>query len=256
MVFRRPYGTRLVLLEAKLFGHEKGAFTGALQQRIGRFELANLGTLFLDEVGEISPYVQTKVLRVIEQRRFERLGSNRTIAVDVRVIAATNRDLKALVEESKFRDDLYWRLNVIKIQRKEDIPPLADHFIRKYAERNAKEVLGISREALEKLIAYDYPGNVRELENIIERTVVLCTGRVIRTEDLPAELGGSQKRGWIPVPIGTSMKDVEKRMIEETVRYTGGDARRAPSSTPRGTLSVPSYCGSRTLPAFRSSSIA
>lgn len=220
------------LLEAELFGHERGAFTGATRQRAGRLEVAHRGTFFIDEVSQIPLHIQTKLLRVMDEKRFERLGSNRTLTIDTRIIAATNTPLKPLVEEGKFRDDLFWRLNVIRItipplrERKEDIPLLVDHFIAFYSEKNSKQVLGISREALDRLLQYDFPGNVRELENIIERAVVLCSGKVIMLEDLPPELGMTRV-SCVPIPIGTSMKDAEKRLIEETLRYTNGDKSAA-----------------------------
>lgn len=168
------------LLESELFGHEKNAFTGANAQRIGRFEAAHRGTLFLDEIAEITPAVQVKLLRVLQERQFERLGSNKTIEVDVRVIAATNKDLEAMVRDNRFREDLYYRLQVIQIylpplrERKDDIPLLVDHFIRKYNEENERHLKGVTPETMQLLINYRWPGNVRELENAIERAVVLA----------------------------------------------------------------------------------
>ncbi|MER3474001.1 MAG: two-component system response regulator [Armatimonadota bacterium] len=168
------------LLESELFGHEKNAFTGATAQRIGRFEAAHRGTLFLDEIAEITPAVQVKLLRVLQERQFERLGGNKTIEVDVRVIAATNKDLEAMVRDNRFREDLYYRLQVIQIylpplrERKDDIPLLVDHFIRKYNEENERHIKGVTPETMQLLINYRWPGNVRELENAIERAVVLA----------------------------------------------------------------------------------
>lgn len=168
------------LLESELFGHERNAFTGANAQRIGRFEAAHRGTLFLDEIAEITPAVQVKLLRVLQERQFERLGGNKTIEVDVRVIAATNKDLEAMVRYNRFREDLYYRLQVIQIylpplrERKDDIPLLVDHFIRKYNEENERHVKGVTPETMQLLINYRWPGNVRELENAIERAVVLA----------------------------------------------------------------------------------
>jgi len=168
------------LLESELFGHEKGSFTGATGQKIGRFELANLGTLFLDEIPEVSPAVQVKLLRALQEREFERVGGTKTVKVDVRLIAATNRDLEQLVADGKFRADLYYRLQVIQVflpslrERREDIPPLVEHFIQKFNKENAKEVKFLSPEAMELVMKYDWPGNIRELENAIERCVVLA----------------------------------------------------------------------------------
>jgi len=194
------------LLESELFGHEKGAFTGALQRRIGRLEAAQGGTLFLDEVGDLPPQIQTKLLRFLQEREFERLGSNAPIQVDVRVIAATHRELEAAVKEGGFRQDLYYRLQVIPIflaplrERREDIPPLIDHFLRKYREREGKEIAGISPEARHFLLTYDYPGNVRELENMVERAVVLCRREVIGLEDLPLTLREARTQGSASPP--------------------------------------------------------
>jgi len=179
------------LLESELFGHEKGAFTGADKTRRGRFELADGGTLFLDEVGDIPLSVQVKLLRVLQEQTFEKVGGSETITVGVRLIAATNRDLEQQIETGNFREDLFYRLNVVTIyipplrERKEDIPPLVSHFIEKYATENQKTIDGISKEALDLLMRYDYTGNIRELENIIERAVVLARGNMISTDDLP-----------------------------------------------------------------------
>ena len=167
------------LLESELFGHEKGAFTGAAARRIGRFEAADKGTLFLDEIGDLAPAMQVKLLRVLQEKEFERLGGNQTIKTDVRVIAATNRDLEKAIREGAFREDLYYRLNVVSVvipplrDRKEDIPALLDHFVKKYSEGNRKRISGVTAEAGDLLMRYTFPGNVRELENIIERAVVL-----------------------------------------------------------------------------------
>jgi len=179
------------LLESELFGHEKGAFTGATQRRIGKFELANGGTVFLDEIGEMSPALQVKVLRVLQEREFERVGGNELIRVDVRIISATNKDIEEAVRKGEFREDLYYRLSVFPIripplrERKEDIPLLAYHFLKRYAARENKEVNKISAEALELMMAYHWPGNVRELENAIERAVILASTDEIVPSDLP-----------------------------------------------------------------------
>lgn len=183
------------LLESELFGHEKGAFTGAISTRIGRFELANGGTIFLDEIGELHPSLQVKLLRVLQEREFERVGSTKTLKVDVRILAATNRDLEKAIEEGHFREDLYYRLNVIPLrlpplrERKEDIPFLVEHFIQKFSKKKKKEEIVISPEAMNCLINYQWPGNVRELENMIERLVILCD-KVVTVEDLPERLRG------------------------------------------------------------------
>ena len=182
------------LLESELFGHEKGSFTGAIAMRKGRFELAHGGTLFLDEVSEMSPALQVKLLRVLQEREFERVGGTKTIKVDVRIIAASNRDLKEEVEAGHFREDLFYRLNVVHIhlpplrERTDDIPLLVAHFLKKYAQEMGKERLTISPEALNLIYTYTWPGNVRELENAIERAVILCSGREIRPEHLPEHL--------------------------------------------------------------------
>lgn len=184
------------LIEAELFGAVKGAYTGAVSSRAGKFEEAGGGTIFLDEIGELAPEMQVKLLRVLQEREITRLGSNESIKVDIRLIAATNADLEQLVKEKKFREDLYFRLNVINIElpplreRKEDIPLLADHFIKKFNSREGKEIEAISRDALDRLIRYHYPGNIRELENIIERAVILARGNILAVQDLPVFLSG------------------------------------------------------------------
>lgn len=179
------------LLESELFGHEKGAFTGALNTRIGRFELANKGTLFLDEVGELAPHLQVKLLRVLQEREFERVGGIKTIKVDVRILAATNSDLERAVRDGRFREDLYYRLNVIPLhipplrKRKEDIPLLLDHFAHEFAKKRKRQPLRFSKEALNALLNYDWPGNVRELKNLVERLTILVNGDVADLNDLP-----------------------------------------------------------------------
>jgi len=179
------------LLEAELFGHEKGSFTGAMTQRRGRFEMADKGTIFLDEIGEMTVPTQTKLLRVLQERKIERIGSNVPIKVDIRIIVATNKDLQRQVEQSKFRDDLYYRLNVINIHmpplrdRKEDIPSLVEHFLAKHRYSATAQPAAISEEAIRRLMEYNWPGNVRELENVIERAVVLSRGQIITSRELP-----------------------------------------------------------------------
>ncbi|MBW1741351.1 MAG: sigma 54-interacting transcriptional regulator [Deltaproteobacteria bacterium] len=190
------------LCESEMFGHEKGAFTGAIAMKKGRFELADQGTLFLDEVSVMSLFLQVKLLRVLQEMAFERVGGTRTIKVDVRFIAAANKDLKEGVQEGWFREDLFYRLNVIQIQlpplrdHKEDIPPLVDHFVAKYACENKKDILGISNKALEVLMNYSFPGNIRELENIIERAVILTKQREITIQDLPEEISNGSGREY------------------------------------------------------------
>ena len=210
------------LLESELFGHEKGSFTGAYAQKKGKFEFANGGTLFLDEVGEMSANIQVHLLRVLEEKEFTRVGGNEPTRVDVRVISATNKDLRKAIEKQEFREDLYYRLNVVNIElpplreRKEDIPLLAEHFLHKFAMENRKEVTEFSPEAIEFLLDYDWPGNVRELENAIERAIILSKDSPITTADLPQEnlsLVGSAS-------IGKNLKEVEKSHILNVLRET------------------------------------
>jgi DNA-binding NtrC family response regulator len=182
------------LLESELFGHEKGAFTGAVARRVGRFEQADQGTIFLDEIGDLSPSLQSKLLRVLQEKEFERVGSGQTLKVDVRVVAATNRNLEEAIQKGTFREDLYYRLNVVTIflpplrERKEDLPPLIEHFLKKYSRENQKSIVSLSKEARDLLLNYNFPGNIRELENIVERAVVLSRGDTIMTQDLPLNL--------------------------------------------------------------------
>jgi DNA-binding NtrC family response regulator len=224
------------LLESNLFGHVKGAFTGAVYAKKGLFELADKGTLFFDEIGSIPLETQAKLLRVMQEREFMRLGGVETVKVDVRVVAATNIDLRRAVEEGRFREDLYYRLNVIAIQlpplrqRKEDVPALAQHFVDKYAKENGKPVEGVTPEALQFLMDYDWPGNVRELENVIERGVVLSTGPQIGKELVPDHVRASPGFFHIPPvsvpPEGINLREViagfERRIIESTLEATGG----------------------------------
>jgi DNA-binding NtrC family response regulator len=220
------------LLESELFGHERGSFTGAAARRDGRFFQANGGTLFLDEIGEISPAVQVKLLRFLQEREFERVGGNETISVDVRVIAATNRNLQQMVAEGKFREDLYYRLNVINLEmpalraRPSDVPLLASHFLRKYAAENAKTLDGFSPDALERLSGYAWPGNVRELENVVERAVVLARGREITGAELPPNLVPAKERSGVQIP-GATMDEIERFAITKTLESTGGSTSAA-----------------------------
>jgi len=224
------------LLESELFGYERGAFTGAQQQKDGRFDLARGGTLFLDEITEVSPSVQVKLLRVLNDGEYERVGGTETLSSNVRVIAASNRDIEADVAEGRFRQDLYYRLAVIPIHvpplrdRSDDVPLLAQHFLVRFTIKNAKEVAGFAPEALEALAAYKWEGNVRELENCIERAVVLCRGDVIGLHDLPTRIReGRGGKKQLSVEVGTPLKDIERRMIEETLRSVGGDKGLAAS---------------------------
>ncbi|END3797423.1 sigma-54-dependent response regulator transcription factor ZraR [Escherichia albertii] len=220
------------LLESELFGHEKGAFTGADKRREGRFVEADGGTLFLDEIGDISPMMQVRLLRAIQEREVQRVGSNQTIPVDVRLIAATHRDLAEEVNAGRFRQDLYYRLNVVAIevpslrQRREDIPLLADHFLQRFAERNRKAVKGFTPQAMDLLIHYDWPGNIRELENAVERAVVLLTGEYISERELPLAIAGT------PIPMAQSqdiqpLVEVEKEVILAALEKTGGNKTEA-----------------------------
>ncbi len=222
------------LLEAELFGHEKGAFTGASSQRQGRFELADQGTLFLDEIGETTPQLQVKLLRALQEGEFERVGGSRAVRVDVRVVAATNADLREEVKAGRFREDLFYRLNVIHVDlpplrdRKDDVPLLAHHFLKKYAAKNAKEIGGITKAAIDQLMTWDWPGNVRELENAIERAVVLCRGDAIDIDELPPHIRQGQSEARVlHVPIGTPLADIEEMVIRETLAATKGDKRLA-----------------------------
>jgi DNA-binding NtrC family response regulator len=221
------------LLESELFGHEKGAFTDAYAMKKGRFELADRGTIFLDEIAELPQGLQVKILRVIQEREFERVGGEKTLKTDVRIIAATNRDLKAMVKEGTFRQELYYRLNVVEInmpglrERKEDIPALVEYFIKKYAEYDNYRIKGITKEALDALLAYDYPGNIRELENIIQRMLVLCPEEMIGGDDIPYEI-----RAALPVIEAASGLDAkvgafEKGLIQKALEETKGNKAKA-----------------------------
>ena len=225
------------LLESDLFGHEKGAFTGAAERKLGRFELANGGTLFLDEIGDMSMDLQSKLLRVLQEGEFERVGGTETIAVDVRLIAATNKDLVAAVEAGEFREDLFYRLKVMTLElpplreRLEDIPLLANHFLRKYSEKNNKPMRGIAREAVDALKRYDWPGNVRELENVIESVVVLTQTEVIELANLPELVrpGAIPAGPSIVIPFGTPMAKIQQIALEATLEITNGDKKLAAS---------------------------
>lgn len=231
------------LLESELFGHEKGAFTGATHARMGRFELAHGGTIFLDEIGELSLPLQVKLLRVLQEREFERVGGNRTIHVDVRIIAATNQDLETMVEERRFRQDLFYRLNVIPIvipplrERRTDIPLLIDHFLTRFNQSKHTEVVGLDGEALRLLTEYDWPGNIRELENMMERLVVLKKQGILSSEDLPQKIS---RRSIIPelkeqfirlsedgIHLSREVEQYEKHLIMEALKKANGVTARA-----------------------------
>ena len=221
------------LLESELFGHERGAFTGAVARKDGRFSLADGGTLFLDEIGEISPSVQVKLLRFLQEHEFERVGGTQTVRVDVRVIAATNKNLAEEVKAGRFREDLFYRLNVVTLDmpplrdRKTDIPQLAKFFSDKYATDNGKTITGFAPQTLELLASYDWPGNVRELENAIERAVVLSNGPVIEPRHLPANVRPvASANGMPPVP-GSTLAELERYAILETLKLTGGSTSKA-----------------------------
>jgi DNA-binding NtrC family response regulator len=229
------------LIESELFGHEKGAFTGAERQRIGRFEQAQGGTLFIDEVGDIPLPAQVKLLRALQFGSVERVGGSETLTLDVRIVAATNRDLESMIAENTFREDLYYRLNVVTIsipplrKRRMDIPPLVDAFLARYAAQNGREGLHISREAMDVLMRHDFPGNVRELENIVQHAVVLSRGDLITTRDLPASVRavreeGSAHSGGVgiePGDLNARIEALETAMIMRALEITGGNQVRA-----------------------------
>jgi transcriptional regulator with PAS, ATPase and Fis domain len=229
------------LLESELFGHEKGAFTGATQRRVGRFEEADSGSIFLDEIGDLSPSTQVKLLRILQDKEFQRLGSNLSLKTDVRVITATHRNLEEAIKKGLFREDLYYRLNVISItlpplrERREDIALLIDYFLKKYSKENQKSISDISKEARALLLRYPYPGNVRELENLVERAVVLCRGEIITTQDLPFHLKeekseklleSSKKEKSLP----ESLEEIERDSILKSLHQHQGIQTKAAES--------------------------
>ena len=222
------------LIESELFGHEKGAFTGAIKQKLGKFELAHKGTIFLDEIGAIGLEVQANLLRVLQEKEFERVGGHRTIKTDVRIIAATNKNLEIAVEEGSFREDLYYRLNVFPIympplrERKTDITLLADHFLEKYAKENRKEIHRFSTPAIDMLTSYHWPGNVRELENCIERSVLLCEEGVVHSYHLPPTLQTGTESGTLPkLSLENAMANLEREMIIDALKNTRGNITEA-----------------------------
>lgn len=217
------------LLESELFGHEKGSFTGAQGLHRGRFELAHNSTLFLDEIGEIDQNIQVKILRVLQERKFERVGGEETIDVDVRVIAATNKDLEKEIQLGKFREDLYYRLNVVHIhipplrERKDDIPLLIASFLQEFAKENDKEIEGIDTRARSALYKFDWPGNIRQLRNCIESAVVMCEGKFITLEDLPPSVRQATDANVIQIPTGITMDEAEKIIITQTLAMQKGN---------------------------------
>jgi len=221
------------LLESELFGHERGSFTGAVGRKDGRFSLADGGTLFLDEIGEISPSIQVKLLRFLQEHEFERVGGTQTLKVDVRVIAATNKNLADEVAKGRFREDLFYRLNVVALEmpalreRRTDIPALCRFFLDKYAKENGKSLDGIAPDAMSLLTAYDWPGNVRELENAIERGVVLAPGKLLEARQLPPAIRPSALPGGAPAIPGATMAELERFAILETLKSTGGSTSKA-----------------------------
>ncbi|HEY1205636.1 MAG: sigma-54 dependent transcriptional regulator [Bryobacteraceae bacterium] len=223
------------LMESELFGYEKGAFTGANTAKPGRFEQADTGTAFLDEIGDVPPAIQVKLLRVLQEREFERLGSNKTRHIDVRIIAATNQDLRAALEQGTFREDLYYRLNVVPLnipplrERTEDIPFLAEHFVKKLAAANASPVESISEEAIQRLLEYHWPGNVRELENVIERSLVLSSGTRLEAADIRLDTAprARERTATDFLPEGMTLDDYERSIIREALRRAAGNKSQA-----------------------------
>jgi DNA-binding NtrC family response regulator len=221
------------LLESELFGHEKGAFTGAIATRKGRFELADGGTLFLDEIGDLPLHLQAKLLRVLQEREFERVGSSHSLKVNVRLLSATHRDLETLMKSGQFREDLYYRLNVVTIllpplrERRQDLPALMDHFLGLFAQKNGKTIRGFTRQARDALLRYDYPGNVRELENLIERAVVLTRNDLINRGDLPLSLEEPEAADDKEAHLIAAVEGLERRMIKNALARAGGIQTRA-----------------------------
>ena len=217
------------LLESELFGHVKGAFTGAISETRGRFEQADGGTIFLDEIGEINQSTQIKLLRVLQEHEFEKVGGEKTVKVDVRVIAATNKNLEKEMKEGRFREDLYYRLNVVRLEvpplrdRKDDIPLLAMHFLNMYSKENNKNIEGFTNSARSALYNYEWPGNIRELSNCIESAVVMCRTNLIDLNDLPINISRSPRNDAIAIPLGSTMEEAEKLIITSTLAWCGGN---------------------------------
>lgn len=230
------------LLESELFGHEKGAFTGAHNSRVGRFEMANGGSIFLDEIGEMSPALQVKLLRVLQERQFERVGGTKTIHVDIRIVAATNKNLTAAINNNTFREDLYYRLNVILIkapplkQRRSDIPLLVNHFLKKFQKKDRENITGLSPDAMNAMLEYGWPGNVRELENVIRQLIVLCENRIVGFEDLPEHIQqteisvtGSEAAPFLEegISLDNAVKVYERKLIIEAMEKSNGIKAKA-----------------------------
>jgi len=225
------------LVESELFGHEKGAFTGADKIKKGRFEIANGGTIFLDEIGDMTPNTQVKLLRTLQEHTIERVGGTQSIEIDVRILAATNQDLENKIEEETFREDLFYRLNIVRIhvpalnERREDILPLIEYFLQKFADENGKENIEISKEATDKLLKYNYPGNVRELENIVERAVVLSRSNMITESDLSMKVTGLKNEGELPLPgkgtLAEQVEALEKKLIYDALAEVNGNQTKA-----------------------------
>jgi len=221
------------ILENELFGHEKGAFTGALDEKPGCFELAHAGTLFFDEIGDMPYDLQAKLLRALEERRFRRLGGRKEISVDVRIISATNRDIRTALREKTLREDLFYRLAVVEIElpplreRLSDLSLLIEDFIKRFSEKNNKRIAGLSRDALEILSRYTWPGNVRELRNVIERAVIMATGRFLTATELPDHLRGVENMNELKVPIGTTIEEAERQLILRTLEFHQNNKTRA-----------------------------
>lgn len=221
------------LLESELFGHEKGSFTGAISQKKGRFELANGGTIFLDEIGEIDAATQVKLLRVLQEKQFERVGGETTITVDVRVVSATNKNLQEEIAKGNFREDLYYRLNVVQIEvpplreRKEDIALLMTDFLETFSTENGKQIEGFSSRARNALYKYDWPGNIRELRNCIESSVVMARGNMIELEDLPPVVSSAETEAQLSLPVGITLQEAEKELIVNTIAHCSGNKTKA-----------------------------
>lgn len=221
------------LLESELFGHEKGSFTGAISQKKGRFELANGGTIFLDEIGEINAATQIKLLRVLQEKQFERVGGETTITVDVRVVSATNKNLQEEIAKGNFREDLYYRLNVVQLEvpplreRKEDIALLMTDFLDTFNKENGKQIEGFSNRAKNALYKYDWPGNIRELRNCIESAVVMARGKLIELDDLPPVVSSAENEAQLSLPVGITLEQAEKELIVNTIAHCGGNKTKA-----------------------------
>ncbi|MEA5027377.1 MAG: sigma-54 dependent transcriptional regulator, partial [Sphaerochaeta associata] len=221
------------LLESELFGHEKGSFTGAVKEKKGRFELADGGTIFLDEIGEIDAQTQVKLLRVLQERQFERVGGEKSITVDVRIVCATNRDLPKEIEKGNFREDLYYRLNVVHLdvpplrERKDDIPLLMTSFLQQFNSENGRSIEAFSNQAKRALLGYEWPGNIRELRNCIESAVVLARTSIIEVEDLPVHIGKAQNASSVSLEVGITLAEAEKQLIISTLASCAGNKTKA-----------------------------